>query len=39
MLIALVITIAAISCVSGLLIVSKAGEKENLCDYDYIENN
>lgn len=37
MIIALLITIAAISCVSGLLIVSKAGEKENICKYDYIE--
>ena len=37
MIIALIIAIAAVSCVSGLLIVNKAGEKENICDYGYIE--
>lgn len=37
MITALLITIAAISLISGLLIVSKTGEKENICKYDYIE--
>ena len=38
MIIALLITIAAISLISGLLIVNKAGEKENICKYGYTEN-
>lgn len=37
MIIALLITIAAISVIGGLLIVNKAGEKDNICDYGYIE--
>lgn len=37
MIIALIIAIAAVSCVGGLLIVSKAGKKDNICDYGYIE--
>jgi hypothetical protein len=38
MIIALLITLAAISLVSSLFIVSKAGEKENICKYDYTDN-
>ena len=38
MIIALLIMIAAFSCVSALLIVNKAGEKDNICKYDYTEN-
>lgn len=38
MLVFLLIAIAAILLISSLLIVSKAGEKDNLCKYDYPEN-
>lgn len=38
MLVILLIAIATVSCIGGLLIVSKAGEKDNICNYDYTEN-
>lgn len=37
MIVVLLIMIAAISLIGGLLIVGKAGEKNNICKYDYIE--
>ena len=37
MLVVLIIAIATICFIGGLLTVRKAGEKENICDYGYIE--
>lgn len=37
MLVVLLIAIAATLLISSVLIVSKAGEKDNLCNYDYPE--
>jgi hypothetical protein len=38
MLVILILAIATITCIGGLLTVSHAGEKESICDYNYIEN-
>ena len=38
MLVVLLIAISAVLLISSVLIVGKAGEKENLCNYDHHEN-
>lgn len=37
MLVILLIAIATVSCIGGLLIVNKAGAKDDICKYGYIE--
>lgn len=33
----LILALAAIACIGGIVLVGKPGEKENICDYGYIE--
>lgn len=37
MIVALILTLSAIACISALLIVNKAGETDNICEYGYPE--
>ena len=32
-----IIALAAIACIGGLITVNKPGEKNDICDYGYIE--
>lgn len=37
MIVVSILALAAIACIGGLITVSKPGEKDNICDYGYIE--
>lgn len=37
MIVALILALTAIACIGGIVIVGKPGEKDNICDYGYIE--
>lgn len=37
MIVVFILAFTAIACIGGIVIVGKPGEKDNLCDYGYIE--